>query len=72
MWVLWLYICQSARRDRHELYIVGTVAAADEILILGRNAAGDWLKERVGDTEAWLFASLVTTNTDIAALPVVE
>ncbi len=55
-----------------EFDIVGTVTPADEILILGRNTAGDWLKVRVGDIDAWLFASLVTTDTDIAALPVVE
>lgn len=52
--------------------IVGSVTPSDDILILGRNAAGDWLRVRVGSTEAWLFASLVTTDVDIASLPVVE
>lgn len=52
--------------------VVGTVASGDEILILGRSAAGDWLRVRVGDVEAWLFASLVTSDADLAALPVVE
>ncbi len=51
---------------------------SNEFGILGRNAAGDWLRIRtmLGEGEvaidAWIFASLVVTDASVSDLPKVN
>ncbi len=58
--------------------VLGVTSASDPVLLIGRNATGDWLRVRAAvgengaDVEAWIFRDLVTTAADIQALPVVE
>lgn len=53
--------------------VVGSAAPGDELVIIGRNAAGDWLAILAADGRAaWVFASLVTTDAPIDALPVID
>jgi predicted outer membrane repeat protein len=53
--------------------IVGAAAPGDELVIIGRNAAGDWLGILTSDGRSgWVFASLVTTDVAVTALPVLD
>jgi hypothetical protein len=52
--------------------IAGVLADGEEVLIIGRNAAGDWVQIDYGDTEAWVYTSLVEVSGDMETLFVVE
>ena len=56
--------------------IAGGVQAGDKLSLLGRNDDASWFNVILpdGETEGWVFASLVTVNSDVevSALPVIE
>lgn len=58
--------------------IAAVTAAGDELALLGRNAAGDWLRVRTApvegeeSVEAWCAVFLITTDAPLDTLPVVE
>ncbi len=47
---------------------IGRLKAGDEVTLIARNEAGDWLQTDVG----WVAAEWVETPVDVAALPVAE
>lgn len=52
--------------------ITGQLAAGDQLALIGRNEAGDWLVVccMAEDKPGWVAARLVRTDADIMALPV--
>ena len=50
--------------------VVGQASQGDELAVLNRNEAGDWLKVTWKGNPAWLSASLVSLNVKPAELPV--
>jgi hypothetical protein len=52
--------------------VTGGLQAGDEISVLGRNEAGDWLQFDADGETAWVFAELVTVDGDIESLRVAE
>jgi hypothetical protein len=52
--------------------VVGGLQAGDEISVLGRNSAGDWLQFNADGETAWVFAELVMVDGDIDSLRVAE
>ncbi|MCA9915785.1 MAG: SH3 domain-containing protein, partial [Anaerolineae bacterium] len=50
--------------------IVRTLANGEVITLIGRNAAGDWVQIESDAGEAWVFASLLTIDGDLARLPI--
>ncbi len=50
--------------------VAGNLTAGQSISLIGRNAAGDWLRLDYGDVEGWVFSSLVTVEGDIQTLAV--
>lgn len=55
-----------------EFAIIGGLAAGQEITVVGRNAAGDWLQIEYDGAIAWVFAELIATDSDTNRLPVIE
>ena len=53
--------------------VVGGLAAGESLQIVGRNAAGDWLRiiDDAGDA-AWVFGDLIVPEGDVSTLPVVD
>lgn len=49
---------------------VGSIAANQEAEILAVSPGRDWYKIRYYNSEAWIFASLVTTTGNVGSLPV--
>lgn len=49
---------------------VGSIAANSEAEIIGVSPGRDWYKIQYGNGSAWIFANLVETTGNIAALPV--
>jgi len=54
--------------------IAGSLASGETTMANGRNAASDWLRIRIPETDAfgWVNASLVSATGDVAALNVVD
>jgi hypothetical protein len=52
--------------------VVGQVSQGDELAVLDRNQAGDWLQVTWKGNPAWLSASLVSLNVKPAELPVAK
>ncbi len=54
--------------------IAGSLASGETTLANGRNAASDWLRIRIPETDSfgWVNASLVSVTGDVAALNVVD
>ncbi len=52
--------------------IAGGLAAGDEIVVTGRNGAGDWLRVAFEGREAWVYAPLFTVDCEVEELAVVE
>lgn len=52
--------------------VAGGLSAGDEISIVGRNAAGDWLQIEFEDQTAWCFAQLLDIESEIETLAIVE
>jgi hypothetical protein len=50
--------------------VVGQASQGDELAVLNRNQAGDWLQVAWKGSPAWLSASLVSMNVKPAELPV--
>lgn len=53
-----------------EYPIAGSAKAGAPLEIVGKNQTGSWLQVIAADKKAWLSASLVTVQGDIAAVPV--
>jgi hypothetical protein len=51
--------------------VVGGLAAGEQIILTGRNPAGDWVTFEADGESAWVYAPLLDTDCDPAALPVV-
>jgi hypothetical protein len=52
--------------------VIGQVSRGDVLVVLGRNAPGDWLQIARDDRSGWLSSSLVKLNSAITGLEVVE
>ncbi|MCB9457091.1 MAG: SH3 domain-containing protein [Anaerolineaceae bacterium] len=54
--------------------VIATIAAHEQVVVLGRLADSSWLRIHVPDTDlvGWVFASLVTTAGDTQTLPIEE
>lgn len=53
--------------------VVGQVAEQERLTVLGRNAAGTWLRiESAGGVSGWVYAALVQPSVPIAALDVYQ
>lgn len=52
--------------------IIDSLTGGENAIADGRNAAGDWIHIQLSDGDGWVFAAIVTTDSDITALPVVE
>ncbi|MEO1443882.1 MAG: SH3 domain-containing protein, partial [Chloroflexota bacterium] len=55
--------------------ILETTASSQALIADGRTGAGDWLRVRLPDNparQAWISTGLITSDTDVALLPVIE
>jgi hypothetical protein len=52
--------------------VIGQVSRGDVLIVLGRNAPGDWLQIARDDRSGWLSGSLVKLNSDVTGLEVAE
>jgi len=53
--------------------VVAQVKSGTQLVVLGRNAAGDWLQVRIpAPVTGWVSAQLVTPSVSTAAIPVVS
>jgi len=52
--------------------IVGSLSAKDEVTLVGRNSASDWVQISLADGIGWLYVPLITVDGDVSTLNVVE
>ncbi len=51
--------------------VVGGLAAGEQIILTGRNPAGDWVVFEADEQAVWAYAPLLDMDCDLPALPVV-